>query len=57
MALLASLTFSVSHLAFHASHLTGPDAGSAVGLLVALGLGVLLPAGLLLLNREEPAHR
>jgi hypothetical protein len=49
-ALAASLTFSVPHTIFHATHLAGFTAADAVGQMASLALTVALPAALLALS-------
>lgn len=59
VALVTNLVFNVPHLVFHATHLEHFSTGDAVGQTVALGLGVLIPAALLLLTARvrRPAAR
>jgi hypothetical protein len=54
VALAANLMFTVPHFLFHATHVDHYPTGSAIGLIVTLGLAVLLPAGLLVLSRRLP---
>lgn len=56
VALAANLVFTVPHFVFHATHLDHYPTGSAIGQTVALGLGVLIPAALLLVGMR-PAER
>ncbi len=54
-ALAANLMFTVPHFLFHATHLDHYPLGSAIAQTVALGLGVVIPAGLLALSlRKAP---
>ena len=57
VALVAVAIFSALHLSFHAAH-QGGMAGADYGLsIVTLGLGVLAPAILLVLDRLRPRDR
>jgi hypothetical protein len=49
VALAANLVFTVPHFVFHVTHLEHYPTGSAIGLTIALGFGVLIPAALLAL--------
>jgi hypothetical protein len=53
--LLGVILFSALHLAFHAGHRGGLTGASYSLSVVSLGVGVLAPAGLLLLTRRWPA--
>lgn len=57
LALVAYLTFSGTHFAFHATHLQHYSHGDAVGQTLALAVGVVLPATLLLLTRAKSGSR
>lgn len=46
VALAGCLTFTVLHLLFHVTHLTGKPAPDAAGLVVALALNAAVPAAL-----------
>lgn len=50
-------TFSALHLLFHVTHLAGFGGGGAVGLVIALVLGALLPLALLVLARRVRDQR
>jgi hypothetical protein len=54
VALTANLVWTVPHFAFHATHLDHYPTGSAIGQTVALGLGVVIPAALLVPARRLP---
>jgi hypothetical protein len=54
VALTANLTFTVPHFVYHATHVAHYPTGSAIGLIVTLGVAVLLPAALLVPSRRLP---
>jgi hypothetical protein len=54
-ALAGFIVFALSHLAFHATHLAGFDAGDAIAVLAVLGVDAVLPILLLVLARH--VHR
>lgn len=51
-ALVAWLLFSIPHFIFHALHLERYDSGDARSLMIALGLGLVLPLFLLAANER-----
>lgn len=51
-ALLGFLTYSLSHLLFHATHTEHFHPGDALALVLVLGVGVLIPLVLLVLARH-----
>ncbi|MCV7100537.1 hypothetical protein H7I01_09055 [Mycobacterium palustre] len=52
----AYLVFAVLHFLFHTTHLENFTTAAAVGQTAILGVGVLLPAGLLLLTGRRGSH-
>jgi len=56
VALAAYLTYALSHLIFHLTHLSGMSAGSVVYLLTGLSLLPAIAIALLLLTTGPPQH-
>lgn len=56
-ALAAMVVFAVPHLVFHATHLDRFDPAAATTEMVALGVGALLPAALLVVSLRHTGRR